>query len=210
MATGRLKKAVNTLAAIAAVLIWVFALIWFAQVAQDAAALSQLQNGILVVSVIGIAVLLLLIIGNLAQLIRDYRHHVPGVRLKARMVTLLVVLTVVPLLVVYTFSLQFINRGIDSWFSLEVEEGLESALELSRGALDVQMRENLASARQMAQQPRPAQQPLDLQGGCCDVCDCSGGGCCCCRRRCCYCCCPQRVRQIVWISFIQKISTGPL
>ena len=152
MATGRLKRAVNTLAAIAAVLIWLFALIWFAQVAQDAAALSQLQNGILVVSVIGIAVLLLLIIGNLAQLIRDYRHHVPGVRLKARMVTLLVVLTVVPLLVVYTFSLQFINRGIDSWFSLEVEEGLESALELSRGALDVQMRENLTSARQMAQQ----------------------------------------------------------
>ena len=152
MATGRLKRAVNTLAAIAAVLIWLFALIWFAQVAQDAAALSQLQNGILVVSVIGIAVLLLLIIGNLAQLIRDYRRHVPGVRLKARMVTLLVVLTVVPLLVVYTFSLQFINRGIDSWFSLEVEEGLESALELSRGALDVQMRENLASARQMAQQ----------------------------------------------------------
>ena len=137
---------------IAAVSIWLFALIWFAQVAQDAAALSQLQNGILVVSVIGIAVLLLLIIGNLVQLIRDYRRHVPGVRLKARMVTLLVVLTVVPLLVVYTFSLQFINRGIDSWFSLEVEEGLETALELSRSALDVQMRENLASARQMAQQ----------------------------------------------------------
>ena len=78
MATGRLQRAVNTLAAIAAVLSWLFALIWFAQVAQDAAALSQLQNGILVVSVIGSAVLLLLIIGNLAQLMRDYRRHVPG------------------------------------------------------------------------------------------------------------------------------------
>ena len=70
--TSFLKRAIKTLAAIAAVLIWLFALIWFAQVAQDAAALSQLQNGILVVSVIGIAVLLLLIIGNLVQLIRDY------------------------------------------------------------------------------------------------------------------------------------------
>ena len=106
MATGRLKRAIKTLAAIAAVLIWLFARIWFAQVAQDAAALSQLQNGILVVSVIGIAVLLLLIIGNLVQLIRDYRRHVPGVRLKARMVTLLVVLTVVPLLVVSSLRLK--------------------------------------------------------------------------------------------------------
>jgi len=152
MATGRLKRVVNVLTVIACVLVWLAALIWFAQVAQNSEALSRLQNGILLVSFVGIAVLLLLIVGNLMHLIRDYRHHVPGARLKARMVTLLVVLTVVPLLVVYTFSLQFINRGIDSWFSVEVEEGLETALELSRSALDVQMRENLAEVRRMAQQ----------------------------------------------------------
>jgi len=152
MATGRLKRTVNVLAVIASVLLWLAALIWFAQVAQNSEALSRLQSGILVVSFVGIVVLLLLIIGNLIQLIRDYRQHIPGARLKVRMVTLLVVLTVVPLLVVYTFSLQFINRGIDSWFSVEVEEGLETALELSRSALDVQMRDNLGDVRRMAQQ----------------------------------------------------------
>ncbi len=151
MATGRLRRAVNALAVIASVLAWLAALIWFAQVAQNSEALSRLQSGILLASVVGIVVLLLLIFGNLVQLIRDYRHHVPGARLKARMVTLLVVLTVVPLLVVYTFSLQFINRGIDSWFSVEVEEGLETSLELSKSALDVQMRENLGQVRMMAQ-----------------------------------------------------------
>ena len=163
MATGRLKRALTILTVIGCVLIWLAGLIWVAQIAQDSAALSRLQNGILVASVVGIVVLLLLIIGNLMQLIRDYRHHIPGARLKARMVTLLVVLTVVPLLVVYTFSLQFINRGIDSWFSLEIEEGLDTALELSRSALDVQMRENLASARRMAQQIAGSD-PADLVG----------------------------------------------
>ena len=152
MATGKLRRVVNILIGVAGVLVWLAALIWFAQIAQDSAALSRLQNAILAASFLGIAVLLALIIGNLIQLILDYRHHVPGARLKVRMVTLLVVLTVVPLLVVYTFSLQFINRGIDSWFSLEIEEGLESALELSRSALDVQMRENLSVVRRMAQQ----------------------------------------------------------
>ena len=111
-----------------------------------------MQNGILLISVAGICVLVLLIIGNLAQLIRDYRQNVPGSRLTVRMVTLLAVLTVAPLLVVYTFSLQFINRGIDSWFSLELEEGLEASLELSRSALGVQMRQNLAEVRSMGQQ----------------------------------------------------------
>ena len=95
-------------------------------------------------NVIAIVVLLVLIVGNLVRLIRDRRRHVPGARLKARMVTLLVVLAVTPLLVVYAFAVQFINQGIDSWFVVDVEEGLENALELSRTALGLQMRENLS------------------------------------------------------------------
>ncbi len=152
MAHARLRPIAIILALTAGALIWLAGLIWFAQVAQNSAALARLQNGILLISVAVICVLSLVIIGNVLQLVRDYRNQVPGARLTARMVGLLVFLTVVPLLVVYTFSLQFINRGIDSWFSLELEEGLEASLELSRSALDVQMRENLAEARRIAQE----------------------------------------------------------
>ena len=151
MAHARLTRTVVVLAIAGGTLAWLAGLIWFAQVAHDSEALSRLQNGILLISVAGICVLVLLIIGNLARLIRDYRQNVPGSRLTVRMVTLLAVLTVAPLLVVYTFSLQFINRGIDSWFSLELEEGLEASLELSRSALGVQMRQNLAEVRSMGQ-----------------------------------------------------------
>ena len=152
MAHARLRPIAIILAITAGAMLWLAGLIWFAQVAQNSAALARVQNGILLVSVAAICVLSLVIVGNVLQLARDYRAKVPGTRLTVRMVTLLVVLTVVPLLVVYTFSLQFINRGIDSWFSLELEQGLEASLELSRSALDVQMRENLVEARRIAQE----------------------------------------------------------
>ena len=73
---------------------------------------------------VGIGVLLVLIVVNLAQLIRDYRRHVPGSRLRARMVTVLVMVAITPLVGVYIFSVEFINRGIDNWFNIDVDKGL--------------------------------------------------------------------------------------
>ncbi len=63
-------------------------------------------------------------------------------------------LAVLPLLVVFYFSMQFINRGIDTWFNVEVEEGLENALALSRAALEMQMRQHLYATQQIAQRLR--------------------------------------------------------
>jgi len=57
-------------------------------------------------------------------------------------------LAVLPLLVVFYFSFQFINRGIDSWFNVEVEQGLDDALELSKAVLDIQKREYLFATQQ--------------------------------------------------------------
>ena len=95
--------------------------------------------------------MLALLVGNLTRLLRDYRGNVPGAKLKARMVGMFVGLAVLPLLVVFYFSMQFINRGIDSWFNVQVEEGLENALTLSRAALENQKRQNLFATQQVAQ-----------------------------------------------------------
>ena len=48
--------------------------------------------------------------------------------------------------------MQFINRGIDTWFNIEVESGLDDALTLSRNALGVQMRDHLNSTVEAADQ----------------------------------------------------------
>ena len=136
----KLRRALYALILIVGVLLWFSALLLFSQTAQDSEEFSRFQNWILLINLLGAVVLLLLILGSLVKLMREYRRRAPGSRLKTRMVTLLVVLAVTPLLVVYLFAVQFINRGIDSWFNVDVEQGLGTALELSRAALGIQMR----------------------------------------------------------------------
>ena len=88
--------------------------------------------------------MLLALIGTrLTDFIRDWRRHVPGSRLRGRTILMFGGLAVAPLLLVFTFSVLFLTRGIDSWFHAEVRQGLSDALGLSRAALDLRMREIL-------------------------------------------------------------------
>jgi nitrogen fixation/metabolism regulation signal transduction histidine kinase len=130
------------------------ALIMLSQAAENSENFDQLANSILWVNVLCLFVLLLLLVGNLSKLYRDYRQHVPGSKLKARMVGMFVGLAIIPLLIVFYFSMQFINRGIDTWFNVEVEAGLDDALTLSRNALAMQMRDHVAATEQVAERLR--------------------------------------------------------
>jgi len=141
--TRTIKRAAIAAAGAIGVGLSLVALFLLGQTAQDSAEFDRLHIIILLISVAGVVVLFALLVGNLARLLRDYRNHVPGSKLKARMVGMFVGLAVLPLLVVFYFSMQFINRGIDSWFNVEVEAGFDDALELSRAALEMQKRERL-------------------------------------------------------------------
>jgi nitrogen fixation/metabolism regulation signal transduction histidine kinase len=98
------------------------------------------------VNIAGLAVLVGLLATKLGQLIRDWRGHVIGSRLKARMVWIFGVLATLPILLVYFFAVQFLSKGIDSWFNVEIRRSLDDALVLSRSALEVRMREHLADS----------------------------------------------------------------
>ena len=130
---------------VALVLLWagvgVGALLLLAKSVKNSGEFSRLQPWILLLNVIGVVALTALLARKLTQLVRDYRAHVPGSRLTARTVAIFGALVVAPLLIVYLFSLQFLNRGIDSWFHVEVKQGLNDALVLSRAALDLRVRE---------------------------------------------------------------------
>jgi nitrogen fixation/metabolism regulation signal transduction histidine kinase len=127
------------------------ALFLLTQTVQRSDDFDRLQDVILAINLAGGVLLVALLIGNLARLLRDYRKNVPGAKLKARIVGMFVGLAVLPLLVVFYFSTQFINRGIDSWFNVQVEEGLDNALSLSRAALELQKRRNLQATQAVAQ-----------------------------------------------------------
>ena len=108
---------------------------------QNSAEFGRLQPAVLILNVVGVIALVILLTRKLWQLFRDYRDHVPGSRLTARTVMIFGALVVAPLLIVYLSSLEFLNRGIDSWFQVEVKQGLNDALVLSRAALGLRMRE---------------------------------------------------------------------
>ncbi len=151
MVARTIKRAVYFIVATAGVGLALAALFLLTQTVQKSDDFDRLQDVILAINIAGGVLLLALLIGNLARLAKDYRQNVPGAKLKARMVGMFVGLAVLPLIVVFYFSMQFINRGIDSWFNVEVEEGLDNALTLSRAALEIQMRRNLQSTQVVAQ-----------------------------------------------------------
>jgi nitrogen fixation/metabolism regulation signal transduction histidine kinase len=154
MVARSIKNAALTIFAATGVGLVLVALFLLSRTAQNSDDFDRLHNVILSINIAGVIVLFIFLVGNLARLLREYRTHVPGAKLKARIVGMFVGLAVVPLLVVFYFSMQFINRGIDTWFNVEVEEGLENALDLSRAALEMQMRQNLYATQQIAQRLR--------------------------------------------------------
>src|SRR5689334_4908607 len=117
------------------------ALLLLAKSAQNSGEFGRLQPWILLLNLIGVMALSVLLARKLLQLVRDYRDHVPGSRLTARTVAIFGALVIAPLVIVYLFSLEFLNRGIDSWFRVEVKQGLNDALNLSRKALEMGTRE---------------------------------------------------------------------
>jgi nitrogen fixation/metabolism regulation signal transduction histidine kinase len=152
MVVRTLKRIILTLLGAAGVVLVLGALFLLTQTVQRSDDFDRLQDIILAINIAGGVILILILIGNLWRLFHDYRENVPGAKLKARMVGMFVGLAVLPLIVVFYFSIQFINRGIDSWFNVQVEEGLDNALMLSRAAIEFRKRQHLFATTQVAQQ----------------------------------------------------------
>ncbi len=145
-----IRKYGSTVLGSIGVALWLAALYLLASAAQNSAEFDKWLPWILLINISGLLTLFVLLAGKLTQLVRDYRRHVPGSRLKGRTVAIFSALAVAPILVVYYFSLQFINRGIDSWFELEVSQGLKDTRELSHAALEVRVREFLQHTQLVA------------------------------------------------------------
>jgi PAS domain S-box-containing protein len=145
-----IRKYGSTILGSIGVVLWLVALYLLASAAQNSEKFGRWLPWILLVNISGLLTLLSLLAIKLTRLVRDYRRHVPGSRLKGRTVAIFSALAVTPILVVYYFSLQFINRGIDQWFEIEVSQGLKDTRELSQAALEVRVREFLQHTQVVA------------------------------------------------------------
>ena len=114
---------------------------------QNSVQYSKLQAWILLVNAIAVVTVSVLLARKIIELVRAFRAQVPGSRLTARTVAIFGSLVIAPLIIVYLFSLEFLNRGIDSWFKVEIKQGLTDALDLSKAAMDMRTQEYLRSTQ---------------------------------------------------------------
>lgn len=83
------------------------------------------------------------------RLARQFAVGQFGSRLTARFALAFALIGVLPGALIYTVSLQFMSRSIESWFNVRVDTALESGLALGRAALDSQLAQLDARARSM-------------------------------------------------------------
>ncbi|AFJ03084.1 Nitrogen regulation protein ntrY [Methylophaga frappieri] len=117
---------------------------------QDKSRLNDLFLLIFGIGVICLILLAVLLTRGLYRLYRDFRRKAAGSRLTLRLVSLFVLLIIGSTSIVYGFSVHFLQRGINSWFDVQVEQALNDSLELSRNAFGIRMRTLLRQTRMMA------------------------------------------------------------
>ncbi|HBE91346.1 MAG TPA: two-component sensor histidine kinase [Gammaproteobacteria bacterium] len=136
VATQTLKRMVaGPIPALVLSLLLLTALLLLSFAAQNEARLADIFAPLLIVNLAGIALLFILSLASLVKLVRQVRAHVIGSRLTLRIVLMFTLLAFLPLSAVYYISIQFLSRGIDSWFDVRIEQAMEDAVLLGQVSL---------------------------------------------------------------------------
>jgi len=106
--------------------------------------LLLLLNGVLAVALMTWVAILSI------RLLRQIRRRQFGARLTARFTLYFTLIGILPGVVIYVLSVQFMSRSIESWFNVRVDSALEAGLNLGRAALDAQLTELNHRAHNMA------------------------------------------------------------
>ena len=126
---------------VAALVIGLFvALVLMSDAVENSEELSRAFVPLLFMVLAGLLALAVLVVVNVVKLVRRYRQQAAGSRLTVRIVVLFVLISLLPVGVVYYFSLGFLLRGIDSWFDVEIDRAMQDALALNQASLDLNQR----------------------------------------------------------------------
>jgi two-component system, NtrC family, nitrogen regulation sensor histidine kinase NtrY len=99
----------------------------------------------------GLASGLMALIGyQLWVLRRKLRERVFGSKLTLRLMVVFTLMALIPGGLMYAISFQFLQRSIESWFDVRVDESLNRGLKLARGAMENSLKELEKKAEAMA------------------------------------------------------------
>jgi len=98
-----------------------------------------------------LALCLMGLVGYQLMRLRDkLKNKVFGARLTLRLVLFFTLIAVLPGLLVYVVSVNFLGKSIESWFDVRVEKALEGGLNLGRNGLDNSLKELTKKAQFIA------------------------------------------------------------
>ena len=103
--------------------------------------LLLILNGVIAVALVS------LVIYQLVTLRRALKARVFGSRLTLRFLLVFVLMAALPGALVYTVSVQFLAKSIESWFDVRVDAALESGLDLGRTVLNNMLNDLRSKAR---------------------------------------------------------------
>lgn len=105
---------------------------------------------------VAVAVLLLVVVGAAAlRLVVRARRGKFGSRLLIKLAGIFAVVGLLPGLVIYTVSYQFVSQSIQAWFDVKVAGALDAGLGLGRSSLEALQADLLAKARLAAERVAP-------------------------------------------------------
>ncbi|MFQ5441548.1 MAG: ATP-binding protein [Thermodesulfobacteriota bacterium] len=88
--------------------------------------------GLINLNVILLIVVIFLVLRNSVKLFFERKSKVMGSRLMTRLTTAFVTLTIIPTFILFFVVIAFINKSIDGWFDIKIEDSLKESLELAQ------------------------------------------------------------------------------
>jgi two-component system nitrogen regulation sensor histidine kinase NtrY len=88
--------------------------------------------GLVNLNLIILILLLWLVLRNVGKLFIERRRNVLGSRLKTKLVVSFLSFSIIPTLLLFMISALYINTTFDKWFSIKIQNTLETALEITR------------------------------------------------------------------------------
>jgi len=134
----RLLRALPLLSVLAVLL---SALYLVSSVEQESTQLGRMALWVFILTALALAGLVIVILGRLIRLLQRLRRGEPGARLTARLVAVFIGLALPPVVILYLFSLEFLDETVEGWLDVQVESALSDSIELGQLFIDLRTRE---------------------------------------------------------------------
>jgi len=84
------------------------------------------------INMLVLLLLIFLVFRNVVKLLYDRRRKVMGAKLRTKLVVAFASLSLIPTILLFFFSIQFITSSVAFWFNVPVEHSLEKSLEVGK------------------------------------------------------------------------------